>query len=284
VIIFGPIRTSAQNVVRGLPKFSEKEAPIPWKQSAITPNFGRSPDQTEDIRGGMGITGVANIQRFVENGGLFITIADNASIPIDYGIVSGVTVQAADKMQARGSILNAVFADRKSPIAYGYDERLAVYFNQSPILQVAAFNIGGGQQATTGRPTGRGSETDPDIVQGRRPDSLIPPNPPDPNAGVNIPPVESRPRIVLRFAPEKELLVSGMLASGSELAGKAAIVDVPVGRGHVVMFANNPMWRHETHGSFSLLFNAILNFDSLGVGRTEARPSATPAPAGGDEQ
>ena len=34
------------------------------------------------------------------------------------------------------------------------------------------------------------------------------------------------------------------------------------------MFANNPMWRHETHGSFSLLWNAILNYDNLNVGRS----------------
>jgi hypothetical protein len=100
---------------------------------------------------------------------------------------------------------------------------------------------------------------------------------PDPSQAAAITPPALRPRIVLRFAPEKELLVSGMLAGGSELAGKAAIVDVPVGRGHVVMFANNPMWRHETHGSFSLLFNAILNYDSLGVGRTEPRNSPNPS-------
>jgi len=68
-----------------------------------------------------------------------------------------------------------------------------------------------------------------------------------------------------------------MLAGGSELAGKPAIVDVPVGRGHVVMFANNPMWRHETHGSFPLLFNAILNYDFLGAGRSEGRGNRTPA-------
>lgn len=68
-----------------------------------------------------------------------------------------------------------------------------------------------------------------------------------------------------------------MLAGGSELANRPAIVDVPVGKGHVVMFANNPMWRHQTHGSFSLLFNAILNYDNLGVGRGgggPARPAA----------
>ena len=67
-------------------------------------------------------------------------------------------------------------------------------------------------------------------------------------------------------------LVSGMLAGGSELAGKAAVIDVPVGKGHVVMFAANPMWRHQTQGAFFMLFNAALNFDNLGVGRPEAPP------------
>jgi len=76
---------------------------------------------------------------------------------------------------------------------------------------------------------------------------------------------------VLRFVTdEKNLLVSGMLAGGTELAGKAAVIDVPVGKGHVVMFAANPMWRHQTQGAFFLLFNAALNFDNLGVGRPEA--------------
>jgi hypothetical protein len=279
VIIFGPIRTSAQNIVRGVPTLSEKEAAIPWKQSDVTPNFGRSPDQTDDIRGGLGIQGVANLQAFIAAGGLFITIADNASLPIDFGITSGVTIQEARQFQARGSVLNTVFADRKSPIAYGYDEKLAVYFNQSPLLNVAnvGAGFGGGPAAGGERPSGRGSVDDPDIVQGRPPGPELPTPTPDPS---QIPPLEMRPRVVLRFAPEKELFVSGMLTGGSELAGKAAVVDVPVGRGHVVMFANNPMWRHETHGSFSLIFNAILNYDNLGVGRTEPpRPAASPKPA-----
>jgi hypothetical protein len=287
VIIFGPIRTSAQNVVRGLPKFGASEAPIPWKKSDVTPNFAQSPDQTDDMRGGMGSQGIANLQAFIESGGLFITVADNASIPIDFGITSGVSIQEARTMQARGSVINTVFADRKSPIAYGYDEKLAVYFNQSPLLQVQNFAFGGGfgggqggPAAATDRPSGRGSIDDPDIVQGRK--SMPAPSAtptPDPSQAASIPPLELRPRVVLRFAPEKELLVSGMLAGGSELAGKAAVVDVPVGRGHVVMFANNPMWRHETHGSFSLLFNAILNYDNLSVGRSEppARPATTRA-------
>ncbi len=280
VIIWGPVGGSSQSIVRGIPKFSESEAPIPWKGSALTPNMGMSPDQTDDIRGGMGIQGVANLQRFVEGGGLFVTIGSNASIPIDFGMVSGVSIQEARTLQARGSVISSSFADRRSPIAYGYDEKLAVYFSQAPLLQVAGLGGGGfggfGPQAPAGRPTGRGSESDPDIPQGRKPPETAAPAPtPDP---VQIPPMATRPRVVLRFAGnEKELLVSGMLAGGSELAGKAAIVDVPLGKGHVVMFANNPMWRHQTHGSFSLLFNAILHFDSLGVGRSEPPRGQTPA-------
>jgi hypothetical protein len=90
-----------------------------------------------------------------------------------------------------------------------------------------------------------------------------------------------QPRVVLRFSPERDLFVSGMLAGGSELAGAPAVVDVPLGRGHIVLFANNPFWRQETHGSFMLLINAALNFDHLQVGRRE--PPARGASAAGDD-
>ena len=39
-----------------------------------------------------------------------------------------------------------------------------------------------------------------------------------------------------------------------------------MGKGHVVLFANNPMWRWETQGSHALVWNALLNWDNLGVG------------------
>ncbi|MBP7475247.1 MAG: hypothetical protein KA810_08325, partial [Pyrinomonadaceae bacterium] len=294
VIIFGPVGGSAQAIVRGNPKFGESEAPIPWKASSLTPNMGMSPDQTDDIRGGMGIQGIANLNKFVEGGGLFVTVTGNASIPIDFGITSGVSIQESTALNARGSVVNTTFSDRRSPIAYGYDEGLAVYFNQAPLLQVGGGGFGGGGGGGGGipgagaggatRPTGRGTLTDPDVVQGRKP---MEPVAPGGGGGGGFgggqqpqPPISSQPRVVLRFAPERDLLVSGMMAGGAELAGKAAVVDVPVGKGHVVMFANNPMWRHQTHGSFSLLFNAILHYDNLSVGR--ATPGAA-RPAGDEE-
>src|SRR6185369_13208731 len=137
---------------------------------------GNSPDTTDDMRGGMMVTGVANLQKFIEEGGLFITIGSGVSeIPIEYGITNGVTIQQADKLQARGSIYNGTFSDRKSPIAYGYDAGLPLYFSQAPLFQVAAaggggFAGGGGGQGGPGgggasRASGRGGVGDPDVIQ-----------------------------------------------------------------------------------------------------------------------
>jgi Zinc carboxypeptidase len=283
VVIFPPVGGSAQTIVNGMPRRGE---PIPWKASTVTPNFGNSPDQTDDMRGGMTVTGVANLQKFIEDGGLFITIAGVSQIPIDYGITSGVSIQPADKLQARGSIYNANFSDRKSPIAYGYDAGLPIYFSQSPLFQIAAGGGGGfgggggGAQGGAGgasRASGRGGVSDPDVIQAMpQPRPADPANRPDPDAEQRespfFTPPQLRPRVVLRFvSDEKNLLISGMLAGANELANRPAVVDVPVGRGHVVMFATNPMWRHQTQGEFFLLFNAALNFDNLGVGRSEAR-------------
>jgi len=84
---------------------------------------------------------------------------------------------------------------------------------------------------------------------------------------VNVIPPAARPRVVLRYANNNELLVSGLLDNGSELVQRAAVIDASLGQGHVVLFSNNPFWRAETKGSYFLVFNAILNFDNLSAGR-----------------
>jgi hypothetical protein len=73
------------------------------------------------------------------------------------------------------------------------------------------------------------------------------------------------PRAIVRWSAENELLISGMLSGGRELAHKPAIVQVPLGQGNVLLFGNNPMWRHHTQGSWPLVFNAVMNFAHLHV-------------------
>jgi len=60
-----------------------------------------------------------------------------------------------------------------------------------------------------------------------------------------------------------------MLSGGRELGSRPPGEDVPRGKGHVLLFANNPMWRNHAR-ELLLIFNALLNFDPLGVGRKAA--------------
>ena len=92
------------------------------------------------------------------------------------------------------------------------------------------------------------------------------------------------PRAVVNFA-EKNVLLSGMMNGEQEVAGAPVIVDVPVGKGHVILFANRPFWRWETRGSHAFVFNAILHWNDLRVGWPERPEQEEPRsrPAAGHE-
>ena len=75
---------------------------------------------------------------------------------------------------------------------------------------------------------------------------------------------DARPRVVLQFATDvSSLLLSGTLANGQNLAGRPAVLDTKIGDGHVVMFAIRPFWRWQTHGTYTLGFNALMNWNDL---------------------
>ena len=76
--------------------------------------------------------------------------------------------------------------------------------------------------------------------------------------------------LVLRYANVKDLLISGLVDGGGEIAQHPAVLDVPFGQGHVVLFSINPVYRGETRGTYSLVLNTVLNFDNLNAGRKDA--------------
>lgn len=65
-------------------------------------------------------------------------------------------------------------------------------------------------------------------------------------------------RVLLRYAP-KSPLESGWLLGPAKLEGRAALVEIPFGTGSVVLFGFPPQHRGQTHGTFRLLFNALLD-------------------------
>ncbi len=90
-------------------------------------------------------------------------------------------------------------------------------------------------------------------------------------------------QVMVRYAPADELFLSGLVVGRGALAGEPAVVSVPLGEGHVVLYGVRTLHRNQTRGSFSLVWNAVLNWNHLDVGAgtdgdeapaDEARPSA----------
>jgi hypothetical protein len=279
VIVFPPVGRGTDAIVNGMPMWGN---PLPWKNTAETPNLG-SEDQTDDMRPGLGWIGIAHLQDFVRKGGVFLTAMDTAELATSTGFTQGLSVAARQRLRIVGSVVRSKTIDATSPIAYGYTENLAIWCDNGPIFNVSnMFGARGGRRLGPddggNRPTGRGTADDADTPQGR-PGVEIPAEP-KPEVwqgvpiteeqlrnGINVIPPAMRPRVILRYADTRDLLVSGLVENGGEIAQHAAVVDVPVEKGHVVAFSNNPIWRGETLGSYFLVFNTLLNFDQLDAGR-----------------
>ena len=280
VILFPPVRRgSAQQIISGMPMYGN---PIPWQTTELTPNIGKE-DSTDDIRPGLGYQGLMHLQAFVADGGVLVVVDDTAEFAQQFGFAPGVSTSTSARLKVVGSILKSKAVDAASPIAYGYGDELSIYADAPPIFGVSATVGGrGGRAPAEGgprRPTGRGTPDDPDNVQGFAPAEAAP-EPPKVEPwqyapildeqrrnGTNIIPPQFRPRVVMRYGDAKELLVSGLLDGGADLAQRPRIGDVPVETGHVILVSNNPIWRGETQGSYFFVFNTLLNHDNLNAGR-----------------
>ena len=280
---FGPSGLSEE--LKGLPMRGE---PMPWKNTAEMPNLvAPGIDTSDDIRGGLGYSGLENLAEFVKDGGLLMAIQGSAELPVAGGMTDMVNVSPPRQLNAPGGVYLTSVEDKGSPVAYGYGDQLYTYFRIGPIISVGMnFRGPGASEGPQQRSSGRGSLTDPDVIQARpyqppeakphltpRERELYIPDEVREYAKWLIPAPDEIPRVILRFAPAKDLLLSGMIDHAQELAEKPAVVDVPHGKGHVLLFAINPMWRQQTQGSFSLVFNAAMNYDHLGVGRPPAKES-----------
>ena len=273
VIIFAPVgRASTQQIVDGMPMWGN---PLPWQKTDLTPNLGRI-DSTPDMRPGLTYAGVEHLREFVTKGGLLITSEDTAQFAIDLGLAPGVFVAPRGNVRVVGSVLDAAFVDKSSPIANGYGKDLGVYSANGMAFTVG--NMAVNRHITTEkdfkRPTGRGGPGDEDIPEDRpyaKAEALPSPKPWEPTPlneeearnNVYVIPEQYRPDVILRFGSGKQFLLSGLLDGGSAIEEKLVVVDAHLGEGNVLLFATNPIYRGETLGSYALVFNAIQNFDQL---------------------
>ena len=282
VILFAPIgRSSTEEILHGLPKYGNA---LPWEKTELTPNLG-TPDSTPDMRVGLGEDGFVKLRGFVETGGLLITCEDTAQFAIEMGLAPGVSVVPHGETRVTGTVLNSIFVAPDHPVAYGYEKTVPVMS-----MDGMAFNVSntvgrsGGRvlmDPYAARPTGRGSVDDGDSPQGRKPETAEPlvkqqpwePKPINEDQARNnalLIPEKDRPEVILRFSETKTLLLSGLLDKAGTIAEHAIVIDAHLGKGNVLLFANRPIYRGETIGTYPLVFNAILNYNHL-----ERRPATS---------
>ncbi len=209
--------------------------PIEYKKSDTFKNLGMY-GESDDITGGMGLEGVAELEKFVKAGGVLVTLGTASYFPADFGLAPRVdAARASSQFYSPGAIIDAEILQPENPIFYGYDAKMIpVRYGSGPLLSVQ----------TGGNPFG-----DP------------PPGPPPTPQGV-----------LMRYPGGDDHVLSGLMRGANEIRNRPAIVDQPSGKGRVILFAGNPCYRWQNFGEFNMLFNTVLNFNDI---KTEAAKAAT---------
>jgi hypothetical protein len=244
VLIYGHVDLELAEQIVGLPK---AWGPMPYKKTPQTPSFG-TPAETDDITGGIGYEGLAQIQRFVDDGGLMVTLGSGSMLALEGGIVRGVrrssggvprstqgggsdSASAAQNAATRtpGAHVRVSFDRPDHPIAYGYPLNTYVFRQNYPLYDAPKKWLRMAYCTT--------------CLDGP----------------------EDRSPIVMEWGSKdgSPFVVSGQAWGERNLIGRPAILDMPEGKGHVVAFNFNPMHRDLNRGDQRLLWNALLNWQAI---------------------
>ena len=92
---------------------------------------------------------------------------------------------------------------------------------------------------------------------------------------LTVPELE-KDRVLMKYPGGDRSILSGLMRGANEIRDRPAVVDLPIGRGQIVLFAGNPCYRWQNHGEFGMLFNTIMHWNDL---LNFKAPPAPPAPA-----
>jgi hypothetical protein len=183
--------------------------------------------ESPDTTGGFGQAGVDAFNQFLLGGGTLITAAASTSFPIDFGYAHSIETEPVPA--CRGNVTTNCVTEQKPLV------EAKIVKTDSPIFY--------GYEGTT-FPV-KYSQGQPVFHVG----------------------VSDRSNIVAEFVGGDASVLSGLMVGASNLTDKPFVVDVPqayLGKGRVIMFTNNPIYRYQNHGEFNMVFNSILNWNDTG--------------------
>jgi len=203
--------------------------PIPYKKDDRFKSLGVY-GESDDMTGGMGLQGVAELEKFVKEGGLLVTLGAASYFPAEFGLTPRVdAARTTQQFYAPGPIIEAEILQPEHPIFYGYEKKvIPVRYASGPLLSVQT------NQNPFEAPAGP---------------------PPTPQG------------VLMRYPGGDDRVMSGLMRGAAEIRNRPAIVEQPSGKGHVILFAGNPCYRWQNFGEFNMLFNTVLNFNDLEAGR-----------------
>lgn len=228
VILYGHTFLSLQGQIHGIDK---KFGRMPYTKTAQYPSHG-VPDSSEDITGGIGWTGMTNLEKFLSEGGVLITLGGGSQIALDSGLVRDVR-RGPGGVFTPGVEVRAKFTRPEHPLAYGYPEVISVFRSNYPV-----YNVGVADRGLI-------------VLQW----------------GTKLPSEEREDKPAEGGAEKPKdpgpMILSGGMRGEDTLEGRPAIVDLPAGRGRVLAYNFNPMHRDLNRSDYRLLWNAILNWNAL---------------------
>lgn len=134
VILIPSQGRSGKSLVFDIPM---RGAPLPYKRDPRYPSLGEY-GESDDIRGGMGLEGVLELQRFVQEGGMIVTLGAASFMPAEYGLLRDVNAsRPSSSFYAPGPIVEVKITKPAHPFFYGYaSDTLPVRYANGPLLQL----------------------------------------------------------------------------------------------------------------------------------------------------
>ncbi|HEX9394338.1 MAG TPA: hypothetical protein VF923_06785, partial [Gemmatimonadales bacterium] len=86
--------------------------------------------------------------------------------------------------------------------------------------------------------------------------------------------------VLARYPGGDANVLSGLMRGADEIASRPFAIEVPggySGKGRVVLFSNNPIYRWQNHAEFNMVFNAMLNWNDMGTAATPGPRVTVPA-------
>jgi hypothetical protein len=116
-----------------------KAGPLAYKQDPQFPSLGQY-GESDDITGGMGLEGLLELQKFVEAGGVLVTLGGSSYMPAEFGLQRTVTAtRPTGAFYAPGPIVQVELTRPEHPIFFGYSAtKLPVRYANGPLFQVAS--------------------------------------------------------------------------------------------------------------------------------------------------